>query len=73
VNLKRELLAVTRALSDAGVPYALCGGLAVTLHGYPRLTRNTIQVVSRPGLIAMKRIAGRPQDLGDIAELEKLT
>jgi len=141
---------VARALSEARVPYALCGGLAVVLHGYPRLTRDIdvlirpedlaaarqavaavgftieaglipfdvgrpherevfriskaigaelltldllllpgflreiwqdresyevegtrIKVVSRAGLIRMKRIAGRPQDLGDIANLEE--
>ena len=29
----------------------------------------TITVVSREGLLAMKRAAGRPQDLADIAKL----
>lgn len=29
-----------------------------------------VDVVDRDGLIAMKRLAGRPQDLGDIAGLE---
>ncbi len=28
-------------------------------------------IVSRGGLIAMKRLAGRPQDLADIAALEQ--
>jgi len=149
VNLKIELLGVVRALSDGEVPYALCGGMAVALHGFPRLTRDidllirpedleaakaalaacgfiidagiipfdlgrpherqvyrvskaigeelltvdllllpkylekvwldresyevegsAVQVVSRSGLIAMKRVAGRPQDLSDIADLE---
>jgi hypothetical protein len=149
VNLKEELLAVVQTLNHAAVPYALCGGLAVVLHGYPRLTRDIdllirpedlpaaraalatagftidagtipfgvggpherevcriskaagpelltldllllpsflgeiwesretyevegtrIDVVSRSGLIRMKKIAGRPQDLGDVAALE---
>ena len=30
-----------------------------------------IQVVSREGLLKMKRIAGRPQDLSDIDNLER--
>jgi hypothetical protein len=149
VNLKRELLGVVKALGDSSVPYALCGGMAVVLHGYPRLTRDIdmlirpedldtarvalaasgftiaagiipfdvgrpherqvyrvskaigaelltvdllllphfleevwqgretyevegslVHVVSRAGLITMKRVAGRPQDIGDIANLE---
>jgi len=149
VNLKVELLGVVKALRDGGVPYALCGGMAVVLHGFPRLTRDidllirpqdleaakaalaacdfiiaagiipfdlgrpherqvyrvskaigdelltvdllllphfleevwkdresydlegsVVQVVSRTGLITMKRVAGRPQDLSDISNLE---
>jgi hypothetical protein len=149
VNLKAELLGIVKALGDGGVPYALCGGMAVVLHGSPRLTRDIdllirpehleaargvlgscgfsiaagiipfdlgrpnerrvyrvskmiggelltvdllllppfleevwqdretyevegtmVHVVSRAGLIAMKRVAGRPQDLSDIASLE---
>lgn len=149
MNLKRELLGVVKALGDSGVPYALCGGMAVVLHGCPRLTRDIdllirsedldaarvalaaagftiaagiipfdvgrpherqvyrvskaigaelltvdllllphflegvwqgretyevegslVHVVSRAGLITMKRVAGRPQDIGDIAILE---
>ena len=149
MNLKQELLGVVRVLNGSGVPYALCGGMAVVLHGYPRLTRDIdllikpgdlsgardalattgftvvggmipfgtggpherkvfrvskiigtefltvdllllptflnnvwkgrktyelegvpIDVVDRDGLITMKRIAGRPQDLSDIANLE---
>jgi len=140
---------VTRALDVAGVPYALCGGLAVAVHGHVRATKDidilvlsadrdralaavaqlgfdvpaapmtfgagtsaerTIQrvtrltgaealtidfllvgpayeqawaeresyewagsplrVVSRAGLVAMKRLAGRAQDLADIERLE---
>ena len=149
LNIKDELLGVVRALNDAGVPYALCGGMAVVLHGYPRLTRDIdiliepdrlghagkalasvgfdisggmlpfdigkrherkifrvskvsgediltvdllllpdylrsvwdareqyevadvpVWVVSRAGLIQMKRISGRPRDMDDIENLE---
>lgn len=152
MDLKRELLDVVQCLEERGVPYALCGGMAVVLHGYPRLTRDIdllirpedlkaarealaelgytleggiipfeagrpherqvfrvskaiggelltvdmlllpsflhavwrerevyevegimLRAVSRAGLIAMKKIAGRPQDLADIANLEKLS
>lgn len=139
-----------RALNESSVAYALCGGMAVVLHGYPRLTRDIdllirpeglsearealgaigftisaglltfdtgqryerdvfriskaigseiltvdllllppflsevwkaretyevedvpVDVVDRNGLITMKRIAGRPQDLSDIENLRK--
>ena len=149
MDLKRELLGVVRALNRSDVPYALCGGMAVVLHGHPRLTRDVdllirkqdlgaaeaalatagftlpggmlpfdpggrhernvfrlskrvaddiltvdllllpdflrdvwedrevyelddvpLTVVSAAGLIAMKRVAGRHQDLSDIEHLE---
>ena len=35
-----------RALERAKVPYALCGGLAVALHGFPRATKD-IDLLSR--------------------------
>lgn len=149
MNLKEELLGVVGALNRAAVSYALCGGMAVVLHGHPRLTRNIdllvrpedlpaakaalatvgftieagtipfdlgkphqrevcriskavgtdlitldllllpefleevwtsretyqvegaqVTVVSRRGLVQMKKAAGRPQDLGDVAALE---
>ena len=150
MNLKEELLSVARALNAAEIPYALCGGMAVVLHGFPRLTRDMdfviqavdldrvketlatigfsipggtlpfdlgqeherrvfrlskrkdsemltvdllllprflddvwegremyeideipVAVVSRQGLLKMKRVAGRPQDFVDIETLER--
>ena len=40
MDLLDELFAVTEALRKGGVRYALCGGLAVVIHGYPRLTQD---------------------------------
>lgn len=40
MDLYQELFALTAALSAAGIPYAICGGLAVALHGYPRFTQD---------------------------------
>lgn len=40
MNLSSELIALVRALEGAGVPYAICGGFAVMLHGYPRATND---------------------------------
>ena len=39
LNLKKELIGLVTALNEARIEYALCGGLAVINHGYPRLTR----------------------------------
>jgi len=39
MNLTEELFLVTGTLQAAAVDHALCGGIAVILHGYPRLTR----------------------------------
>jgi hypothetical protein len=48
VNLVDELVAFARALDDAGVPYAVCGGVAVTLHGHVRSTKD-IDLLVLPG------------------------
>lgn len=151
VDLIAELEAMLEAFERGGIDYALCGGLAVAVHGHPRATMDidllvraeqltsaiqvareagfdvparkmrfglragqpremqrvskldpetnellsldlivvgpsleevwngrvvvawrtrSISIVSRAGLVAMKRLAGRPQDLADIAILE---
>lgn len=38
LDLVAELTAVITTLDQANVPYALCGGLAMAVHGYPRST-----------------------------------
>lgn len=100
LNPVTELEALVDALNGDGVPYALCGGLALGIHGHPRTTididllveaadvsralvvakrvgfdildagARRLSVVSREGLATMKRIAGRAQDLADLARLE---
>lgn len=149
MNLVDELHAIAAVLSDAGIPYAICGGIAVTIHGATRSTKDLdillrredldrvldlvrplgyrfpalpmtfdagtprerhvqriskldgaahlvldimiadgpfadalddrvtfsasggpLTVVSRATLIRMKQLAGRPQDLADLAKLE---
>ena len=149
MELYDELMSLVEALDVAGVEYALCGGVALAIHGHPRFTADIdflvlpddmarisaalsplgytlhsgglpfdvggvherhivriskaegqdvltldflllpgflqgvwetrevyswrgrrIWVVSRSGLIAMKRVAGRPRDRADLEELE---
>ncbi|HUE69274.1 MAG TPA: DUF6036 family nucleotidyltransferase [Pirellulaceae bacterium] len=35
-----EMLAAANALNQAGLDYAICGGFAVIIHGYSRLTKD---------------------------------
>ncbi|HEV8437294.1 MAG TPA: nucleotidyl transferase AbiEii/AbiGii toxin family protein [Methylomirabilota bacterium] len=37
-NLFEEFRAVVGALGDARVPYAICGGIAMSIHAHPRAT-----------------------------------
>lgn len=47
MNLRQEFLAILDALAQARLDYAVCGGFAVGLHGYPRVTTD-IDLVVRP-------------------------
>ena len=40
LDLETQLLLVIDALGAAGVEYALCGGLALAVHGFPRATKD---------------------------------
>lgn len=50
MNLVDELFAVARALGEAEIAYAVCGGIAVTIHGAPRTTKDIDVLVSRADL-----------------------
>ena len=50
MNLVDELFKVTRALREAGIAYAVCGGIAVTMHGAPRSTKDIDLLISRDDL-----------------------
>ena len=47
MELTTELGAIVEALDTAKIPYAVCGGIAVTLHGYTRFTQD-IDLLIRP-------------------------
>lgn len=47
LDLIAELEAVLDALEAASIEYALCGGLAVAVHGHPRATQD-IDLLVRP-------------------------
>jgi hypothetical protein len=50
VNIVDELHAVARAMREAGVPYAVCGGIAVAAHGAPRATKDIDIAIAREHL-----------------------
>jgi hypothetical protein len=79
VDLFAELKQLIQTLEGRSVDYALCGGVALAIHGAPRAGRQSaefeggrIRVVSREGLIALKLAAGRPQDIADVQRLEEV-
>lgn len=72
LDIEVELERVVDALAQHGVPYALCGGLALAVHGHPRATKDIdllIQEVDvEPGLRALSaagyRLRAGPIPLG---------
>jgi hypothetical protein len=47
MNLVDELHAIGGALRNAGIPHAVCGGIAVTIHGATRSTKDIDVLVAR--------------------------
>lgn len=50
LDLKQELEALVDALAAARVGFAVCGGIAVTIHGAPRFTKDIDLLVPRAEL-----------------------
>ncbi len=50
LNLVDELYEITAALESAGVTYAVCGGVAVSIHGAPRATKDIDILIARADL-----------------------
>ena len=61
LDLEAELDAVINALERAGLEYAICGGLAMAIHGMPRATID-INLLIRPE--AEERIYAAVEPLG---------
>jgi hypothetical protein len=59
MNLVDELRGITAALAAAAIPYAVCGGVAVTIHGATRSTKD-IDLLVLPGDVARVLDAVRP-------------
>jgi hypothetical protein len=64
-DLYEELLAITAAFDAGAIPYAICGGLAVAIHGAPRFTKDIDLLVPRQDALRAKEVA---KALGFVAE-----
>ena len=69
MNLREELFQLVRALDAAHLPYALCGGLALAVHGWPRATLD-IDLLIEPGQLepvrSLARTLGYTHDAGEM-------
>jgi len=57
LDLRDELDALTKSLDGAGVPYAVCGALALAVHGHPRATKDIDLLVEPEQLETVKALA----------------
>jgi predicted nucleotidyltransferase len=47
INLRDELVVILRLFEQQGIRYALCGGLAVAVYGFPRYTKDLDFIVAK--------------------------
>ncbi len=56
-RVRKAFYEIVDALSDAGVDYAICGGWAVAIHGYPRATEDVDLLVASDDVARVKELA----------------
>lgn len=52
-----ELIALVTALSNANLPFAVCGGLAMAIHGHPRATQDIDILIREENLNEVLEVA----------------
>jgi hypothetical protein len=57
LDLRTELDALTTSLDQAGIPYAVCGALALAIHGHPRATKDIDLITTPDQIAALKAVA----------------
>ena len=57
LTLESELRELVQRFNEAKIEYALCGGMAVALHGHPRFTRDIDFLVHPESLNRAKEVA----------------
>ena len=61
MDLYEELARIVDALNEAGIDYAVCGGMAVAMHGHARMTKDIDLLVRKEDV---ERIHGLVRPLG---------
>jgi hypothetical protein len=65
IDLYAEFFGLTDVLTKAVIPFAVCGGVAVAIHGFPRFTRDIdLLILARDEL----RVRDLTQGLGFVLE-----
>ncbi len=59
IDLYAEFFGLTDALTKTEVLFAVCGGVAVAIHGYPRFTRDIDLLIQRSDEHCVREIADR--------------
>jgi hypothetical protein len=57
LTLESELRELVQLFNEAKIEYALCGGMAVALHGYPRFTKDIDFLIPPESLNRAKEVA----------------
>jgi hypothetical protein len=57
LTLESELRELVQRFNEAKVEYALCGGMAVALHGYPRFTKDIDFLIPLESLDRAKEVS----------------
>lgn len=69
VDIEQEFIGVVEALLAAGVDFAVCGGFAMALHGFPRYTKDIDLLVDDADvehIVELVKPCGFDFDAGDM-------
>ena len=70
IDVYAEFVGIVRALEEAGVEYALCGALALAVHGAPRATKDIDLIARREDAGRIREIARRTGFLFEALPME---
>ena len=70
IDVYAEFVAVVRALDEANIDYAVCGALALAVHGAPRATKDIDLIARKEDAAQIRQVATR---LGFVFEALPMT